>query len=110
MQGSTTVSGESFRGSQLLTGCKPTSRQPPRLVKTQAPAHLVCGFLPGLGGAPGTRLCQGLVISSEDVSELLGLAREITELLQLPIPPCLALGKFPYSSLKSPWVGGGEGG
>lgn len=90
--------------SGILAGCKPPSRHPARLVKTQTPSPRVCGFLPGLGGAPGTRLCQGLVISSEDVSELLGLAGEITELLQLPIPPCLAFGKFPFSSLKSPWV------
>lgn len=92
--------------SRILTGYNPSSRHPARLVKTQTPAPLVSGFLPGLGGARGTRLCQGLVISSEDVSELLGLAGKITELFQLPIPPWLAFGKFPFSSLKSPWSGG----
>lgn len=43
---------------------------------------------------PALGSCQGLVISSKDVSELLGasgLAREITELHRIPIPPCLAI-------------------
>lgn len=101
--------GESFGGSQLP--------QDPRWVQTllRPPRHArknpkcSSGFLPGLGGAAGARLCQGLVISSEDVSELLGLAAEITEPFQLPIPPCLAFGKFPFSSLESPWVVGGVG-
>lgn len=96
--------------SRILTGCKPSSGHLATLVKTQTAAPLVRRFLPGLGGAAGARLCQGLVISSEDVSELLGLAAEITELFQLPIPPCLAFGKFPFSSLESPWVVGGVGG
>lgn len=75
-------------GSFWAPRCVPALMGTNQAPQTPQGSSLVHGFLPGLGGAPGAGSGQGLgVISSKDVSELLGAITEPHWVPSLPWLP-----------------------
>lgn len=85
-----------------LAGANPPPAAPPGSAKPKIQLLWHAAFSLGPGGAPSARLLprfgyllQGCFRTAR------GWPGEITELHRVPIPPCLAFSKCPFSSLKS---------